>query len=112
MRRRKASSRPGKHEEVYLSDYQTFAEFEAQLGQFIEAVYHVKRRHSSLGYRPPARLGPPTAYHYLEVTLPLVQLTGVQSSGGPLDRWLMDDPGPRPRGRRSWTARSCAPHAA
>jgi transposase InsO family protein len=43
-----------KHEEVYLNDYQSFAEAEAHLGQFIEAVYNVKRLHSGLGYRPPA----------------------------------------------------------
>ncbi len=43
-----------KREEVYLKDYQAFAEAEANLGQFIEAVYNTKRLHSSLGYRPPA----------------------------------------------------------
>ncbi len=42
-----------KREEVYLKDYQTFAEAEANLGHFIEAVYNVKRLHSSLGYLPP-----------------------------------------------------------
>jgi transposase InsO family protein len=43
-----------KREEVYLKDYQSFAEAEANLGQFIGAVYNTKRPHSSLGYRPPA----------------------------------------------------------
>jgi putative transposase len=43
-----------KREMVYLNEYQTFAEAEAQLGQFIEDVYNTKRLHSSLGYRPPA----------------------------------------------------------
>lgn len=43
-----------KHEEVYLKDYQTFAEAEANLGRFIEDVYNTKRLHSALGYRPPA----------------------------------------------------------
>lgn len=43
-----------KYEEVYLNDYQTFAEAEANLHQFIEDVYNTKRLHSSLGYRPPA----------------------------------------------------------
>jgi putative transposase len=42
-----------KREEVYLKDYQTFAEAQANLGQFIEAVYNTKRLHSSLGYLPP-----------------------------------------------------------
>lgn len=43
-----------KREEVYLQDYQTFAEVEANLSHFIAAVYNTKRLHSSLGYLPPA----------------------------------------------------------
>lgn len=43
-----------KREEVYLRDYQTFAEAEANLERFIDAVYNHKRLHSSLGYRPPS----------------------------------------------------------
>ncbi len=39
-----------KREEVYLKDYQIFADAEANLGQFIEDVYNTKRLHSSLGY--------------------------------------------------------------
>ena len=42
-----------KREEVYLNDYQSFAEAEAHLDQFITTVYNQKRLHSSLGYRPP-----------------------------------------------------------
>lgn len=42
-----------KREEVYLNDYQSFAEAEAQLDHFIDTVYNQKRLHSSLGYRPP-----------------------------------------------------------
>lgn len=42
-----------KCEEVYLNDYQTFQEAEAQLETFIEEVYNCKRLHSSLGYRSP-----------------------------------------------------------
>ena len=43
-----------KTEEVYLKEYRTFAEAEANLGRFIEDVYNTKRLHSALGYRPPA----------------------------------------------------------
>jgi putative transposase len=43
-----------KREEVYLKQYRTLAEAEANIGQFIEDVYNVKRLHSSLGYLPPA----------------------------------------------------------
>lgn len=43
-----------KREEVYLHDYQTLAEAEANLERFIDEVYNHKRLHSSLGYRPPS----------------------------------------------------------
>lgn len=43
-----------KHEEVYLQDYQSFAEAKQTIGYFIDAVYNEKRLHSSLGYRPPS----------------------------------------------------------
>ncbi|MGH2604145.1 MAG: IS3 family transposase [Dehalococcoidia bacterium] len=42
-----------KREEVALNHYQTFHEAEANLSRFIADVYHAKRLHSSLGYRPP-----------------------------------------------------------
>jgi transposase InsO family protein len=42
-----------KEEEVYLQEYQTFAEAEASIERFLEAVYNRKRLHSALGYRPP-----------------------------------------------------------
>jgi len=40
--------------EVYLKEYQDFAEAKDNLGPFIEAVYNHKRLHSALGYLPPA----------------------------------------------------------
>ena len=43
-----------KCEEVYLQEYRTFAEAEANLDHFIAAVYNRKRLHSSLGYVPPS----------------------------------------------------------
>lgn len=42
-----------KEEEVYLEEYEGFAESEQGIGHFIEAVYNQKRLHSALGYRPP-----------------------------------------------------------
>jgi len=42
-----------KEEEVDLSDYRDFADARSQIGHFIDAVYNVKRIHSSLGYLTP-----------------------------------------------------------
>lgn len=42
-----------KREEVYLNQYQIFAEVEDNVAHFIEDVYNTKRLHSSLGYVPP-----------------------------------------------------------
>ena len=43
-----------KEEHVSLSEYQNFAEANAQIGQFIAEVCQSKRIHSSLGYLTPA----------------------------------------------------------
>lgn len=42
-----------KYEEVYLNDYDTFAEVLASVEHFIDQVYNRKRLHSALGYQPP-----------------------------------------------------------
>ena len=42
-----------KEEEVDLSEYADFADARRQIGRFIDAVYNVKRIHSSLGYLTP-----------------------------------------------------------
>ncbi len=62
-----------KREEVYLKDYQTFADAEANLGQFIDDVYNTKRLHSSLGYLPPAEFEAAHGRSMDEVTLALVR---------------------------------------
>lgn len=42
-----------KEEEVYLADYQDFAQACEQIGHFIDEVYRLKRIHSALGYLTP-----------------------------------------------------------
>lgn len=43
-----------KCEEVYRTEYRDEAEARSRIGEFIERVYHHKRLHSALDYRPPA----------------------------------------------------------
>lgn len=43
-----------KEEEVYLNEYDNFADAYRRMGHFIEDVYQTKRIHSSLGYLTPA----------------------------------------------------------
>jgi putative transposase len=52
-----------KYEEIYLNDYDNFAEVLRSVEHFIEAVYNQKRLHSALGYLPPAEF---------EASLPLL----------------------------------------
>lgn len=42
-----------KEEEVYLADYQDFADAQRNIRRFLDDVYNVKRIHSSLGYLTP-----------------------------------------------------------
>jgi len=62
-----------KREEVYLKDYQTFADAEANLGPFIEDVYNTKRLHSSLGYLSPAEFEATYIQSMLELPLTVVR---------------------------------------
>jgi hypothetical protein len=43
-----------KEEEVYLHEYQDFANARTRIGRFLNDVYTHKRVHSALGYLPPA----------------------------------------------------------
>ncbi len=43
-----------KYEEIYLNEYENFAEASFRIGDFLEEVYNHKRLHSKLGYVPPA----------------------------------------------------------
>ena len=43
-----------KYEEVFRNEYRDLAEAHRSIERFLEKVYNEKRRHSALGYRPPA----------------------------------------------------------
>ena len=46
-----------KDEEVYLTEYRDLADARRQIGRFLDAVYNLKRIHSSLGYLTPREFG-------------------------------------------------------
>jgi len=43
-----------KYEEIYLNDYETVAEAQSRIAEFLDEIYNHKRLHSKLGYLPPA----------------------------------------------------------
>ena len=58
-----------KEEEVYLSDYEDYADALRQLGRFLDEVYVHKRIHSSLGYLTPAEFEEQWRREQLQVAL-------------------------------------------
>jgi len=61
-----------KVEEVYVSEYRTFAEVKERIGEFIELVYNQERLHSALGYLSPVEFEQPikSAHRHLTVSAP------------------------------------------
>jgi putative transposase len=53
---------------VYRQEYRDLADARASIEKFIEKVYHGKRLHSALGYRPPIEF---------ERSLPMVSVSSV-----------------------------------
>jgi len=43
-----------KHEEIYLREYDDIHDARRRIGHFLDDIYNHKRRHSALGYLPPA----------------------------------------------------------
>ena len=43
-----------KYEEVYRTEYRDLADARSRIGEFLEAIYNERRRHSALEYRSPA----------------------------------------------------------
>jgi len=65
-----------KYEEVYLSDYQTYADVVRNIDPFIRDVYNAKRLHSSIGYVPPDEFESLRLKENPPVTIPIVPKGG------------------------------------
>ena len=61
-----------KVEEVYVSEYRTFAEVKERIGEFIDVIYNQERLHSALGYVSPMEFEQQvkSAYRHLTVSTP------------------------------------------
>ena len=68
-----------KEEEVYLADYEDFADAYRRIGRFIEDVYQTKRIHSSLGYLTPAEF---EAAYWAEHRVALPEVVDSWPAGG------------------------------
>lgn len=62
-----------KREEMYFQECRSFAEAEANLAHFIEAVYNQKRLDSSLGYLPPVEFEATCSLSTDELPCPVVR---------------------------------------
>jgi len=59
-------------EEVYVYEYQTFAQIRERIGEFIELIYNQQRLHSALGYVSPVEFEQETksAQQYVSISVP------------------------------------------